>query len=206
LQAIEKATRQKIEMMIMPSTEEINDKRIARFKDRITDALAVEELGMFYQVIEQYQLEHNVPALEIAAALAKLVQGDVPLLLANRPMKDREVAFPKERQNGKKKRRKIDSDMERFRLEVGRVHGVEPGNIVGAIANEAGLDSKHIGRIEIYEDYSTVDLPDGMPRPLLKLLKKVWVAGQQLKITRLESMSRSPVRRGKKKPKTQCIF
>jgi ATP-dependent RNA helicase DeaD len=203
LQAIEKATRQKIELMKMPSTEEINDKRIARFKDRITDALAVEELGLFYQVIEQYQLEHNVPALEIAAALAKLVQGDIPLLLANRPMKDREVAFPRERQNGKKKRRKSDEGMERFRLEVGRVHGVEPGNIVGAIANEASLDSKHIGRIEIYEDYSTVDLPDGMPRPLLKLLKKVWVAGQQLKITHLESMPRPPVRRGKKKPKTK---
>ncbi|MDP6040557.1 MAG: helicase-related protein, partial [Candidatus Latescibacteria bacterium] len=205
LLAIEKATRQKIELMKMPSTDEINDKRIARFKDRITDALAVEELGMFYQVIEQYQLEHNIPALEIAAALAKLVQGDAPLLLANRPAKDRmkEVSFPKEAQNGKKKRRKTDEDKERFRLEVGRVHGVEPGNIVGAIANEAGLDSKHIGRIEICEDYSTVDLPVGMPRPLFKELKKVWVSGQQLKIARLESMPRPTVGRGKKKPKTK---
>ena len=209
LLAIEKATRQKIEMMVMPSTEEINDKRIARFKDRITDALAVEELGVFYQTIEQYQLEHNVPALEIAAALAKLVQGEEPLLLANRPMKsrergrekDREMAFPKEGQNGKKKRRTADEDMEPFRLEVGRVHGVEPGNIVGAIANEAGLDNKNIGRIEIYEDYSTVDLPVGMPHEIFKLLKKVWVAGQQLKIVRLESAPRPPFAGGKRKPK-----
>jgi ATP-dependent RNA helicase DeaD len=67
---------------------------------------------------------------------------------------------------------------------VGFAHGVKPGNIVGAIANEAGIDSKHIGRIEIYDDYSTLDLPADMPPDLLDHLKSVWVAGQQLNITR----------------------
>jgi ATP-dependent RNA helicase DeaD len=64
------------------------------------------------------------------------------------------------------------------------MHGVKPGNIVGAIANEAGLDSKHIGRVDIREDHSMVDLPEGMPSDVFKLLKKVWVSGQQLRITR----------------------
>jgi ATP-dependent RNA helicase DeaD len=76
--------------------------------------------------------------------------------------------------------------MHRFRLEVGHKHNVQPGNIVGAIANEAGLDSQYIGRINIYDDYSLVDLPDGMPREIFNDLKKVRVAGQQLRISRLE--------------------
>ena len=74
--------------------------------------------------------------------------------------------------------------MQTFRIEVGYIHGVKPGNIVGAIANEAGLDSKYIGRIEIYDDYSTLDLPASMPDDLLSHLKTVWVAGQQLHISR----------------------
>ena len=75
--------------------------------------------------------------------------------------------------------------MERFRLEVGHNHDVMPGNIVGAIANEAGLDAQHIGRINIHDDHSTVDLPDDMPDEIFKELKNVWVSGQTLKISRL---------------------
>lgn len=75
--------------------------------------------------------------------------------------------------------------MEGFRLEVGHRHGVQPGNIVGAIANEAGIDSRDIGRIQIHDDYSTVDLPTGMPKDMLSHLQKVWVGGQQLQISRL---------------------
>ena len=77
-----------------------------------------------------------------------------------------------------------DAGFETFRIEVGETHGVKPGNIVGAIANEAGLDSKNIGRVDIRDDYSLVDLPDGMPAEIFKHLKKVWVSGQQLRITR----------------------
>jgi ATP-dependent RNA helicase DeaD len=75
--------------------------------------------------------------------------------------------------------------MERFRIEVGYDHGVKPGNIVGAVANEAGLDGKHVGSIEITETHSFIDLPKGMPKDIFKDLKKVWVCGQQLKISRV---------------------
>tara|TARA_B100000676_G_C17962881_1_gene778639 strand:- start:855 stop:1259 length:405 start_codon:yes stop_codon:yes gene_type:complete len=75
--------------------------------------------------------------------------------------------------------------MERFRVAIGHVHGLKPGNLVGAIANEAELDSQHIGRIEIYEDHSTVDLPEGMPRDLYRALRKVWVCGELLQIARI---------------------
>ena len=81
--------------------------------------------------------------------------------------------------------------METFRIEVGHVHQVKPGNIVGAIANETGIDTSYIGRIQIFEDHSTVDLAAGMPDDIFFALKKVWVAGQQLNISRVEWDSNS---------------
>jgi ATP-dependent RNA helicase DeaD len=82
--------------------------------------------------------------------------------------------------------RQKDDDVEKetFRIEVGHVHGVKPGNIVGAIANEAGIDSAYIGRIDIRDDHSFIDLPTGMPKKIFKDLQKVWVSGQQLRISR----------------------
>lgn len=188
LHAIEKATKQKIEMMDLPSTEVINDKRIARFKQKITDILEAENLEFYSQMMDQYRQEHNVPALDIAAALAKLVQGDEPLLLKDKPQKTwapHEESLKKGKPTAKKGKKisKPDYGMQRYRIEVGLLHGVKPGNIVGAIANEAGLDSEFIGRIDIRDDFSTVDLPEGMPQNILHALKKVWVAGQQLAIS-----------------------
>jgi len=200
LYAIEKATRQKIDQLILPTTENVNNKRIANFKQKITDTLAGGELAFMQSLVEQYRQEHDVPAVEIAAALAKMTIGDKPLLLS--PDKDgpaRRSNEAKLRQDGRKpprsqKRRDHsppDDDKERYRVEVGLKHGVKPGNIVGAIANEAGLDGEHIGHIEIEEEFSLVDLPLGMPRDVFKDLKKVWVCGAQLKISLL----------GKKQPK-----
>ncbi len=223
LNSIERATRQKIEMMELPSTEIINDKRIDKFKQRITDALENEDTGMFSQLIESYQQEHNVPALEIAAALAKMLQGDNDFLLTNksqrksqsrddwdkgdrgrdrgrdsrgkdgrgredRPRRDRPERGDSDRAPRRERQPRdtaLDEGMQRYRIEVGHDHEVKPGNIVGAIANEADIESKYIGRISIYDDHSTIDLPEGMPKELLYTLKKVWVSGQQLKISPL---------------------
>ena len=82
--------------------------------------------------------------------------------------------------------------METYRIEVGHAHGVKPGNIVGAIANEADLEAKFIGRIDIHDDHSVLDLPEGMPRELLMHLKKVRVAGQALRLHRLGDPDDSP--------------
>ena len=215
LSQIERATRKKIERMDLPSTEDINDKRINRFKQRITDTLANEDLGLFTQLIEEYQSEHNVPGIEIAAALAQLAQGDTPLLIQHKPAhrsghrpegdrdnyrdakgndyRDDRRPHRKDRSSEASERDMIATEpgMERFRIEVGHRHKVKPGNIVGAIAGEVDMDSKYIGRIEIFDDYSLVDLPDGMPKELFHLLKKVWVSGQQLKISRTDDKSRA---------------
>ncbi|MET0013469.1 MAG: DEAD/DEAH box helicase [Sedimenticola sp.] len=213
LKAIEKATRKQIELMELPSAETINDKRIARFKDQITDTLATEELGFFYQLMEQYQQEHNISALEIAAALAKLVQGDQPMLLSNKPEKARRAERSERRQEeGREKRRERpqrkpenppEEGMERFRIEVGHNHEVKPGNIVGAIANEAGLDSQYIGHIRIFDDHSLVDLPEGMPKDIFQDLKKTWVCGQKLNISRLDEPEAKAPKKKKTKRKTK---
>jgi ATP-dependent RNA helicase DeaD len=75
--------------------------------------------------------------------------------------------------------------MERFRIEVGHDHEVQPGNIVGAIANEAGLDAENIGHIDIRDKFSFIELPEGMPKAVFNDLQKVWIGGQKLKISRL---------------------
>ncbi|GGI21634.1 DEAD/DEAH box helicase [Oxalicibacterium faecigallinarum] len=212
LKVIERATRQPVAPLTLPSVQDVNNVRIARFKQQISDTIAAGELDIFQSLIEDYEREHNVPAVEIAAALAKIARGDVPLLLDKkssarefderpatparfeRERGDRPERFDRteraertERPAMPRKERVIrapDEGMETFRIEVGHNHGVKPGNIVGAIANEAELDAKFIGRIEIYDDYSTLDLPQNMPDDLLDHLKKVWVAGQQLNISR----------------------
>ncbi len=200
---IERATKQKVEEMGLPSTEVINNKRIARFKQNISDTLAAEELSFFNQLIEQFQQEHNVTALEIAAALAKLVQGDTPLLMQNLPKRAKDSRDDRpsrddrssrsDRSDRPQKERKpkrafggADIEMETYRIEVGHNHGVKPGNIVGAIANETGIDGDHIARIRIQDDYSTVELPAGIPKELFQELKKVRVVGQQLNISKMD--------------------
>ena len=228
LGSIEHATRQKIERLELPSTDTINDKRIERFNQRITDIITKEHgMDFFRQLMENYQQEHNIPAIEIAAALAKLLQGKTPLLLtdkepparaarepreqreprsAREPRTAREQRAPRETREAREasgKRERPDKPrskperqntsgepgegMERFRIEVGRKDNVKPGNIMGAIANEAGLDGEHIGRIDIHDDYSLVDLPDGMPMDVFQDLQSVRVAGKQLRISKLSA-------------------
>jgi len=203
LKIIERATRQPVAPLELPSIQAVNDVRIARFKDQISTTIAEGELEQFQAIIEDYEREHNVPAIEIAAALAKIARGDVPLLLDknkreprmemamsdDRPQRDRGDRPQRERSERparlERERRPRESEpgMQSYRIEVGHDHGVKPGNIVGAIANEANIDSKKIGRIEIYDGFSILDLPSDLPKDVMQHLKAVWVAGQQLKIS-----------------------
>ncbi|MFT4863290.1 MAG: ATP-dependent RNA helicase DeaD [Pseudohongiellaceae bacterium] len=210
LSAIERATNQKIEMMELPSTDLINDKRIQQFKKSITDKLASEDLGVFAELIKQYQADTNIPIEDIAAALASLVQGDSPLLLSHKPVPKSKTSWEsntREDTHSKGKRGKREggnerprpprrdgppqAGSERYRIEVGHIHKVMPGNIVGAIANETGIDSKDIGRISIFDAHSTVDLPKDMPADVFQILKKVWVGGQALSISRFDESAGS---------------
>jgi ATP-dependent RNA helicase DeaD len=326
LRIIERATRQRIEQMSLPSIADVNEQRVAKFKQRITAAIGAGEGSAFRDLIEEVEREQNVPALDIAAALASLLQGGAPLLLpegvgdsergtfearqqsgggrgssdqeARRGSRPRGRAEKQERRkekygarDGQRERfeagrdqrgqgeqvesgsgqrgraeqagsgsghrapheqvesesrtrgraeqaesesghrgrheqvesgggRQVESSVhapatrgekgdapprkkrggpheinfETFRIEVGHVHGVKPGNIVGAIANEAGLEGRHIGHVDIHEDHSFVDLPEGMPKEIFRSLKKVRVVGRELQIVHA---SRKPHRSGR---------
>jgi len=200
LKRLEHATRQAIEPMDVPSNRLINKQRVTRFHEKITAAIAHPNLDKFASILEQYQRSNpEVPADKIAAAMAVLAHGELPLLLTeelkapgfveNRSSRDdrRDPAgrpgFDRDRPRSAPRAR--NSDLEAYRIEVGHSHQVKPGNIVGAIASEAGLDSSQIGRIDIFDDHSVVALPTGMPRDIFRILQKVWVVGRQLNISRV---------------------
>lgn len=207
LRTIERVTGQKIESMELPTPEQVSDKRALRLKERITETLQTQDRAPARELVESYQQEFGVPIIEIAAALAVMIQGAAPGITAREPAGEpgtagrqtssREKRSPDRGRDRKSKPRHSDSEqvdgnemgMQRYRVEVGRQHGVKPGNLVGAIANEAEVDADYIGRIQIEDDHSFVDLPDGMPREIFKHLQSVWVGGQKLRISRADAKS-----------------
>lgn len=186
LSIIERATRQPIKPMSLPSRKDITNKRIDLFKEQISLTLESEDLEFFEELIDDFQSEYEVGHRRTAAALAYLLQKERPLQLdENFPEEIPQETFDK---GGRNNRRKsggspADSAMQTYRIEVGKVHGVQPGNIVGALSNEGKIDSRAIGRIGICDDFSLVDLPQGLDQDTLHKLKKIWVCDEQLQLT-----------------------
>jgi len=193
LRAIERATRQTIEQMNLPTVDAVNALRIAKFKARVSQTVAKGEAAAFRPILEQLEAETGYPLIDIAAALASLGQGESPLLLAGHAA-PAEPPREHSRETSRDSPRQCSSPgrMETFRLDVGSVHGIKPGNIVGAIANEAGIEGEFIGRVDIRDDHSFVDLPEGMPKPVFKQLQKVRVGGRELKLSKVEGKPPRP--------------
>jgi len=206
LYAIERATNQPVELYVMPSADEINDKRISEFKEKITATLEAEGLELYAKIIEQYEEENNVPVQEIAAALVKIAQGEESLFVKDMPKvradsrddrggRDEPRDMRRDRGEPREYREKpLEAGFSRYRMSVGSDLGVKPANIVGAIANEAGIESEFINNIVIRDDHSTVDLPEGMPESIFKTLQKTRVAGQAIELVQVDE---EPVRRGR---------
>ena len=202
LRSIEKATRQKIERMDLPSPSLVNERRVEKFKQRITDTLANgDDLELFAEIVESYAIEHDIPPVEIAVALASMAQGDSPLVLSKEhtqrfdPPEQREKYGRKRRESRKPRNKKSDpvtQGMERFHISVGKAHGVNPASIVGAISSVAGLSDKEIGRIELHDRFSFVELPFGMPKAIFNDLKNTKVAGEKLAISIVKDTSSKP--------------
>jgi ATP-dependent RNA helicase DeaD len=228
LKAIERSTRQPIALMQLPTIQAVNDVRIARFKASITDTLAEGGLERLVAIIEDYERETDTPAIEIAAALAKLSRGGKPLLI-DKTAKDRTAAegdaqgweapetgraagFGESRADSRPPASRAPDSAEPrgaprprggargapYRVEVGSEHGVKPGNIVGAITNEAGIDYNLIGRVDIFDTYSIVELPPGLPKRVLEPLQKARIAGRPLRLRPLDDEGARPAfkRRG----------
>lgn len=212
LRSIEHATKQKVTQMNLPTTQEISERRVEHFKRSVADGIEANDLTFFRKLMTDFVEEHALDMTDAAAALAYLLQRDYPLQPAFKDERRLPLAEQGERRSrgndrpergergergrpdrgeGRKRLRMsdeesreppVDIDMRTFRLAVGREHGVEPKHIVGAIANEIGLDSEFIQGIQIRDNFTLLDLPDGMPKEVMQHLKKVRVCGQALGI------------------------
>jgi ATP-dependent RNA helicase DeaD len=218
LRIIERATRQPIEQMTLPSVHDVNRKRVEKWKVGLTAALASPPHAMYRSIIEEYVHETGADPLDVAAALAGLGQGGHSLLLPERSAD----ATPPAREGGgstfsptyegggkgKPKRGAATKAMfadgpgdeqggkgrrferqQRYRLEVGREQGVQPGNIVGLLAHEADLSGAQINKIDIYEDHTLVSLPE-LPPELMTKLRKLRLKGKPLEIVAVEDTRR----------------
>jgi len=192
LRNIERATGQRIELMELPSNEAVKDVRIKRFFDTLSRTLADQDLSDLVAIMERYQREHDADPLHMAAALVHQANAGGRMLARPAPTVPAAVvpaapAHTRERKAPKRRSRNKPGDVEVFRVEVGRDHGAGPGNIVGALINEAGVTRQYVGRVEISAEHSTVELPVGMPREIFQHLRNVWVAGRRLEISRVSA-------------------
>ena len=196
LKSIERQTGGKISLMTLPSIAEINERRIEKFRAKLSVNLSG-DITFFQKLIDSYCQEYDISEIRVAAALAKMLNQKSPFLLQDCNDKPKQKRKKKSEETNsipfKKTRKKIsfkapEPGMDRYRLEVGESHGVQPSNIVGAIANEADIDSQYIGRISIFNEHSTVDLPYGMPGHILKHLQKARVCNRMM-LLRKETLS-----------------
>lgn len=208
LDAIERATRQPLTQMQLPSVEDVNVTRLARFDDAITAALSQQSrIAAFRDIIAHYVKHHDVPEADVAAALAVVAQGDTPLLLSadddrfqsydrgERPQRpDRSSRSDRaDRADRPDRRARSSTPMAPYRIEVGKRQRVEPRQIVGALANEGGLNRDDFGRIQIRPDFSIVELPANLPGHVLAKLKDTRISGKLIEI-KPDRLGRKPRR------------
>ena len=175
LGAIERVTRQKLVEIDLPSVEDVNERRVQKFRDSITEALNAPGFDMFRRLIEDYERDNDVPMADIAAALALQSRDGAEFLMTEPPPeKRRERPDRDERERAPRKTR---DDLATYRIAVGKRHKVAPGAIVGAIANEGGLHRSDFGHISIRVDHSLVELPAKLPRSVFKALENTRIQG-----------------------------
>ena len=206
LNNIERVTRQKITPIELPTAKIINEKRVDTFKKKITETINNQDLGIFEKLVGEFQAANEeLSTTKIAAALALIAQGNEPLLLS-----EKEPSFGRDQKPGEEKVVPVQANplknnpqipMRRYKIAVGNNNNIKPGNILGAIANEADMDSEFIGSIQIFDNFSTVDLPDEMPKETFEVLQKTIVNGNRLNIVELTEKNNKATIGGSQKNK-----
>ncbi|MCB1188885.1 MAG: DEAD/DEAH box helicase [Leptospiraceae bacterium] len=192
LSVIQKATGKTIEEMVLPSRQDINDLRIVKLKQRIFDTVEIGGLEVFSKIVEEIKAEKSLNTFDIAAALAKMLYDTDPHSFPHIPKNKKDsleddvlVDEQSEQKSFQTIEQSTEPGMVRYRIEVGNVHGVKVNNIIRTISSESGLDGSDFGKVNVYEDFSTIDIPEGMPKDVYRNLKKVKIAGQLLKISKV---------------------
>ncbi|WP_010541438.1 DEAD/DEAH box helicase [Dietzia alimentaria] len=192
LSQIERATRQPLTEIQLPSVDDVNEMRMAKFSHSITESLNDPNIALFRRLVEDYASEHSVSMADIAAAVATQSRNSDDFL-----MREPERPARRERQDDRRDDRRdrpgrdfsdgprssrSGKDMAQYRIAVGKRNNVKPGSIMGALANEAGLSGGDIGRISIRFDHSVVELPAGLPKDQLDSMKGIKVGGTEIDI------------------------
>ncbi|WP_017443751.1 DEAD/DEAH box helicase [Gayadomonas joobiniege] len=201
---LERATEGKIEDFNMPDAKQLGQVRIERLQSQISQLMDNPKLDEFEKVVESFAEQNEWDVKKLAAALLFEQQKKQPLFPENDPVgrdrnsrndnprggrdvRDGRDSRDGRRNAGRKGGRdagpRSNEEFDTFRFEVGREHGVRPGDIVGAVANEINLDSKHIGHIKLFDQHAHVDLPKGMPKPLFQKLQKVMIRNHKISPT-----------------------
>ena len=187
LKQIERATRQPIQTMDLPSRDMVQNKRLESFREQIANIFSNEDMSVYRELVDQLASDTELETLDLASALLYMAQKEKPLILPPEPEpRARRERGDRPERDGKRRERMPSADMDVYRLDVGRNDGVQVKNIVGAIANEADINSRHIGDIRLNDDFSTVQLPKGMPAETLKHLQNVYICRKKTNITLFE--------------------
>jgi len=202
LGSIERATRSTIEEMPLPTADDVNSTRVAKFTDSIKANLEGPEVAVFRGLIEEYIAENDVPAVDVAAALAVLAQAGKAFLLppdpprrpGREPGRDR-TGRPAPRVAGARRPRG-DTPLATYRIAVGRRHRVQPGAIVGAIANEGGLGRADFGHIDIQADHTLVELPANLSKETVEALLQTRISGKLIHLTKTDPAATQRARGG----------
>ena len=204
LRSIERVTNATIEEMDLPTVDEVNESRKAKFMDSITESLEATDIQVFKTMVREYSAANNVPMDDIAAALATQALAGDEFLMKEPPRdkRERRDRFDRDdrRDRGGRGRDRFDRDdrgdrrggrrfddsgnFDTYRLDVGKRQHVRPGAIVGALANEGGLNSKDFGRITIGGDFTLVELPKNLDQSVLDRLEDTRISGQLINIQR----------------------
>ena len=213
LKNIEQTIKKPISEVGLPSKELLEKRRLVKFTEQVQKQLESSDLDQYQTLLEQIQANCGADLETIATALLKLAQGERSLILPPDPVfkpsketRERDGRSSERRLRGdnretpKRRERRDVGDMDMYRIEIGKENGVEVRHIVGAIANEADISSRYIGNIKLYETYSTVELPKGMPKDILKHFEKVRVLNQPMKMSLVTGSSET--KRGRRSNKS----
>ncbi|HIK76181.1 MAG: DEAD/DEAH box helicase [Alcanivorax sp.] len=184
LRGIERATGQRLDAMALPSVDDLNKQRLNSFRERLAKGLEHPEIDANRALVAELTSDLSMSEADLAAVLASLLFQKEPLFLKaapeGKPFQDGGKAPRKAERNKGPKAARDTGPMKIYRVEVGETHGVRPGNLVGAIANEGGLSSAQIGAIRIHSDHSTVQLPEGLSTRQLHQLRTARVCQRAL--------------------------
>ncbi len=192
LNAIERTLKVPCDQYVFPTLEEMNERKEEEFFNKIEQGMKG-DLDDYRKALQRYLEESGKDTLEVAAALAFLEAGKKALRYENMPTSSSRKPRREDRQDRDQPNRRDssrggnrserDGNLQSYRLEVGEYHGVQKGDIVGAIANEVGLDPQNMGKIRMFKDHTFIDLPKDMPKEIFEALKTVWVQGHQMNIS-----------------------